>query len=144
MRELGTQDAGWYLGVTRQNIWKWRRQGLLGGFFIGSRWRVSVKELNAFKRQVAVRKSLLRPTFRDFTALVLGRSKKHLASFEKRIGRKLTPEVLAQLLREEGRKEGRQEMYKELRRQRRLKYPRMSEAAKRRFHGIPVMEGRLG
>ncbi len=144
MRDFSTQSAAWYLTVTRQTIWRWRKQGLLAGYFIGSSWRVSAQELEAFKRHCSVRKSKNRPSFREFAACTLGCNRVTLWSIEKRIGQRITPQVLADLLKAEGRKQGRQEMYKELRRQRRLKYPRMSEAAKRRFHGIPVMEGRLG
>ncbi len=104
---------------------------------------MSARELEAFKRRSSVRKSTNRPSFREFAASTLGCNRVTLWSIEKRIGKKVTSEVLADLLKEEGRTQGRQEMYKELRRQRRLKYPRMSEAAKRRYHGTP-MEGRLG
>ncbi len=143
MRDFSTQDAAWYLTVTRQTIWKWRKQGLLAGYTVGSRWRVSTQELEAFKRRSSVRKSKNRPSFREFAASTLSCNRVTLWSIEKRIGKKVTPGILADLLKDEGRKQGRQEMYRELRQQRRLKYPRMSEAAKRRFHGTAVMEGRL-
>ncbi len=129
MRDFSTQDAAWYLAVTRQTIWKWRKQGLLAGYFVGSSWRISAQELEAFKRHCSVRKSKNRPSFRQFAAKVLGCNRVTLWSLEKRIGKKVTPETLADLLKEEGRKVGRQEKYKELRRQRRLKYPRMSEVS---------------
>jgi len=143
MRDFNTQSAAWYLTVTRQTIWKWRKHGLLAGYFVGSSWRISAQELEAFKRHCSVRKSKNRPSFREFAASTLGCNRTTLWATEKRIGKKVTPEVLADLLKDEGRKQGRQEMYKELSRQRRLKYPKSSEAAKRRFHGTPVMEGRL-
>jgi len=130
--------------VARETIWKWRKRGLLVGFFVDSRWRISAQELEAFKRHCSVRKSKNRPSFREFAASTLGCNRVTLWSIEKRIGKKVTPGILADLLKDEGRKQGRQEMYKELSRQRRLKYPKSSEAAKRRYHGTPVMEGRLG
>ena len=144
MRDFNTQSAAWYLMVARETIWKWRTRGLLVGFFVDSRWRISAQELEAFKRHCSVRKSKNRPSFREFAASTLGCNRVTLWSIEKRIGKKISPEVLADLLKDKGRKQGRQEMYKELSRQRRLKYPKSSAAAKRRFHGTPVMEGRLG
>ncbi len=143
MRDFSTQDAAWYLTVTRETIWRWRKRGLLAGYFVGSSWRISARELEAFKRRSSVRKSKNRPSFREFAARVLSCNRVTLWSLEKRIGKKVTPETLADLLKEEGRKLGRQEMYKELSRQRRLKYPKSSEAAKRRYHGTPLTEGRL-
>ena len=144
MRDFNTQGSAWHLGVTRQVIWKWRKEGRLTGYFVGTRWRIATQELEAFKRRCSVRKSKNRPSFREFTATVLGFNRTSLWSLEKRIGKKITPEVLADLLKEEGRKQGRQETLKELRQQRRLKYPRISEAAKGRYHGIPSMEGVVG
>ena len=142
MGELTTDTAAWYLGVTRQTIWRWRKRGLLIGYFIGSNWRVSVAELEGLKKRVAARRRKpTRPTFRDLAAQVLGCSRVSLWALEERLEVKLTPEVLAQVLLEEGRKQGRAEMYRELRQQRRLRYPRMAKAAKKRYRAAKVSKG---
>ena len=142
MGELTTDSAAWYLGVTRQTIWRWRKRGLLAGYLIGSRWWVSVQELEGLKRRVAARRRRqTRPTFRDFATKVLGCSRVSLWALEKRLGLKITPEVLAQILVEEGREQGRTEMYRELRQQRRLRYPKMSEGAKQRYRIANLSKG---
>ena len=142
MRDLTTDGAAWYLGVTRQTIWRWRKRGLLAGYLVGSRWWVSVQELEGLKRRVAARRRRqTRPTFRDFAAKVLGCSRVSLWALEKRLGLKITPEVLAQILREEGRKQGRTEIYRDLRQQRRLRYPNMAEAAKQRYKAAKLSKG---
>ncbi len=142
MGELTTDSAAWYLGVTRQTIWRWRKRGLLAGYLVGSRWWVSVKELERLKRRVAARRRRqTRPTFRDFAAKVLGYSRVGLWALEKRVGLKITPAVLAQVLLEEGRRQGRAEMYRELRQQRRLRYPKMAEAAKERYRTVKLSNG---
>ncbi len=56
MGDLTTDSAAWYLGVTRQTIWRWRKRGLLAGYLVGSRWWVSVQELERLKRRVAARR----------------------------------------------------------------------------------------
>ena len=133
MGDLTTDSAAWYLGVTRQTIWRWRKCGLMAGYLIGTKWWVSVQELERLKRRVAARRRRqTRPTFRDFATKVLGCSRVSLWALEKRLGLKITPEVLAQILLEEGIKQGRAEMYRELRQQRRLRYPTMAEAAQQR------------
>jgi len=142
MGELTTDSAAWYLGVTRQTIWRWRKRSLLAGYLIGSRWWVSVQELERLKRRVAARRQRqARPTFRDFAAKVLGCSRVGLWAFEKRLEVKITPEVLAQVLLEKGRKQGQAEMYRELRQQRRLRYPKMAEAAKERSKAAKPSNG---
>jgi len=142
MGDLTTDSAAWYLGVTRQTIWRWRKRGLMAGYFIRSKWWVSVPELERLKRRVAARRRRqTRPTFRDFAARVLGCSRVSLWALEKRLGLKITPEVLAQILTEEGRKQGQAEMYRELRQQRRLRYPKMAEAAKERYKAAILMKG---
>ena len=142
MRELTTDSAAWNLGVTRQTIWRWRKRGLMAGYLIGSRWWISVTELERLKKRVrARRRSQTRPTFRDFAAKVLGYSRVGLWGLEKRVGLKITPEVLAQILVEEGRKQGRTEMYRQLRQQRRLRYPKMAEAAKERYRAAKFSKG---
>jgi len=142
MGDLTTDSAAWYLGVTRQTIWRWRKRGLLAGYLIGSRWWVSVQELERLKKRVAARRRRqTRPTFRDFAAKVLGCSRVSLRAMEKRLGLKMTPEVVAQILVEEGRKQGRTEMYRELRQQRRLRYPKMSKGAKQRYRAVKSPKG---
>jgi len=142
MGDLMTDSAAWYLGVTRQTIWRWRKCGLVAGYFIGSRWWISVQELEHLKRRVAARRRRqARPTFRDFATKVLGCSRVSLWALEKRLGLKITPEVLAQILVEKGRKQGRTEMYRELRQQRRLRYPTMAEAAKQRYSAARLSNG---
>jgi len=142
MRELTTDNAAWYLGVTRQTIWRWRKRGLMAGYLIGSKWWVSAKELESLKKRVAARRRRqARPTFRDFARKVLGCSRVSLWALERRLEVKITPEVLAQILVEEGRKQGRAEMYRELRQQRRLRYPKMKEAAKERYRAAKLMKG---
>jgi len=142
MRELTTDSAAWYLGVTRQTIWRWRKCGLMAGYFMGSRWWVSVQELESLKKRVAARRRRpTRPTLRDFAAKVLGCSRVGLWALEKRLEVKITPEVLAQILVEEGRKQGRTEMYRELRQQRRLRYPKMSKGAKQRYRAVKSPKG---
>ncbi len=142
MRDLTTDSAAWYSGVTRQTIWRWRKRGLMTGYLIGSNWRVSVTELESFKKRVAARRRRqTRTTFRDFATKVLGCSRVSLWALEKRLGLKITPEVLAQILVEEGRKQGRTEMYRELRQQRRLRYPNMAEAAKQRYRTVKLSNG---
>jgi len=142
MGALTTDSAAWYSGVARQTIWRWRKRGLLAGYFIGSRWWVSVQELERLKKRVAARRRRqTHPTFRDFATKVLGCSRVSLWALEKRLGLKFTPEVLAQILVEEGRKQGRAEMYRELRQQRRLRYPKMAEAAKKRYRAAELMKG---
>jgi len=64
-----------------------------------------------------------------------------LWALEKRLEVKITPEVLAQILVEEGRKQGRTEMYRELRQQKRLRYPNMAEAAKQRYKAAKLRKG---
>jgi hypothetical protein len=100
--------------VDHHTIWKWRKGGLLAGYFVDSSWRISAQELEAFKRHCSVRRSKNRPSFREFAASTLGCNRVTLWSIEKRIGKKVTAEVLADLLKEEGRRQGRQEMYREL------------------------------
>ena len=56
MGELTTDSAAWYLGVTRQTIWRWRKRGLLAGYLIGSKWWVSATELERLKKRVAARR----------------------------------------------------------------------------------------
>ena len=142
MRDLTTDSAAWSLGVTRQTIWRWRKRGLLAGYLIGSRWWVSVTELELLKKRVSARRRRqTRTTFRDFATKVLGCSRVSLWALEKRLEVKLTPEVLAQVLLEEGRKQGRAEMYRELRQQRRLRYPNMAEAAKQRYRTAKFPNG---
>ena len=143
MGELTTDGAAWHLGVTRQTIWRWRKRGLMAGYLIGSKWWVSATELERLKKRVAARrrKPIGRPTFRDFAAKVLGCTRVSLWALEKRLGLRITPEALAQLLREEGRKQGQAEMYRELRQQRRLRYPKMAEAAKERYKAAILMKG---
>jgi len=134
MRDLTTDSAAWYLGVTRQTVWRWRKRGLMAGYLIGSRWGVSVQELESLKKRVrARRRRQTHSTFRDLATKVLGCSRVSLWALEKRLGLKITPEILAQILLEKGRRQGRAEMYRELRQQRRLRYPKMAEAAKRRY-----------
>ena len=142
MGQLTTDSAAWYLGVTRQTIWRWRKRGLMAGHLIGSKWLVSVTDLERLKKRVAARRRRqTRPTFRDFAAKVLGCTRVDLWALEKRLKVKLTPEVLAQVLLEEGRKQGRAEMYRELRQQRRLRYPNMAEAARRRYRAAKFSRG---
>jgi hypothetical protein len=98
--------------------------------------------LKRLKRPItAKRQRQNRPTFRDFAAKVLGCSRVSLWALEKRLEVKITPEVLAQILVEEGRKLGRVEMYRELRQQRRLRYPKMAEAARRRHWATRFSNG---
>jgi len=142
MRELTTDSAAWNLGVTRQTIWCWRKRGLMAGYLIGSRWWVSVQELERLKRRVAARRRhQTHPTFRDFATKVLGCSRVSLWALEKRLGLKITPEVVAQVLLERGRRQGQAEMYRELRQQRRLRYPKMAEAAKERYWTAKLSNG---
>ena len=142
MGDLTTDSAAWYLGVTRQTIWRWRKCGLMAGYLIGSRWWVSVQELERLKRRVAARRRRqTRTTFRDFATKVLVCSRVSLWALEKRLGLKITPEVLAQILVEEGRKQGRKERYRELRQQRRVRYPKMAEAAKQRYRAAKSPNG---
>lgn len=142
MGELTTDNAAWYLGVTRQTIWRWRKRGLMAGYLIGSKWWVSDAELERLKRRVAARRRRqARPTFRDVARKVLGCSRVSLWALEKRLGLRITPEALAQILREEGRRQGRTEMYRELRQQRRLRYPNMAEAAKQRYRTEKFSKG---
>jgi len=142
IRELTTDSAAWYLGVTRQTIWRWRKRGLLAGYLIESKWWVSVQELESLKKRVAARRRRqARPTFRDFATKVLGCSRVGLWALERRLEVKITPEVLAQVLLEEGRKQGRAEMYQQLRQQRRLRYPKMAEAAKQRYKAAKLSKG---
>jgi len=142
MRDLTTDSAAWYLGVTRQTIWRWRKCGLVAGYFIGSKWWVAATELERLKKRVAARRRRqTRTTFRDFATKVLGCSRVSLWALEKRLGLKITPEVLAQILVEEGRKQGRTEMYRELRQERRLRYPKMSEGAKQRYRAAKSPKG---
>ena len=142
MGELTTDSAAWYLGVTRQTIWRWRKRGLLAGYLIGSKWWVSATELERLKKRVAARRRRqTRPTFRDLAAKILRCSRVSLWALEKRLGLKITPEVLAQILVEEGRTQGRTEMYRELRHQRRLRYPKMAEAAKQRYRAAKLSKG---
>lgn len=131
--DLTTSAAAWWLGVTRQTVWKWRQGGLLAGYYVGSRWRASLEELERFKKRIgSASKAGGRPTFREISAEILGVSRTGLWHLEKKIGRKVTPSALAEMLKARGREEGRMEMYEELRRQRRLKYPKVAAAAKRR------------
>ncbi len=142
MGDLTTDSAAWHLGVTRQTIWRWRKRGLLVGYLIGSNWWVSVQELERLKRRVAARRRRqTHPAFRDFATRVLGCSRVSLWALEKRLGLKITPEVLAQILLEEGIKQGRAEMYRELRQERRLRYPKMVEAAQERYKAAKVSKG---
>ncbi len=142
MRDLTTDSAAWYLGVTRQTIWRWRKCGLMTGYLIGSKWWVSATELERLKKRVAARRRRqTRPTFRDFAAKVLECSRVSLWALEKRLGLRLTPEILAQILLEKGRRQGRAEMYRELRQQRRLRYPNMAEAAKERYRAAKLANG---
>ena len=142
MGDLTTDSAAWYLGVTRQTVWRWRKRGLLAGYLVGSRWWVSVQELERLKRRVAARRRhQTHPTFRDFATKVLGCSRVSLWALERRLEVKITPEVLAQILVEEGRTQGRTEMYRELRHQRRLRYPKMAEAAKQRYKAAKLSNG---
>lgn len=142
MRDLTTDSAAWYLGVTRQTVWRWRKRGLMAGYLIGSRWGVSVQELESLKKRVrARRRRQTHSTFRDLATKVLGCSRVSLWALEKRLGLKITPEILAQILLEKGRRQGRAEMYRELRQQRRLRYPKMSEGAKQRYRAAKCSKG---
>ncbi len=142
MRDLTTDSAAWYLGVTRQTVWRWRKRGLMAGYLIGSRWGVSVQELESLKKRVrARRRRQTHSTFRDLATKVLGCSRVSLWALEKRLGLKITPEILAQILLEKGRRQGRAEMYRELRQQRRLRYPKMSEGAKQRYRAAKCLKG---
>lgn len=134
MTDLNTTAVAWRLSVSRQSIWRWRKQKLLHGYVVGANWRISKDELAQFRRRRTAMQDHAKPqTFRSFAVQILGRSSNGLRSLERRLGAKITPGMLAQLLRNEGREAGRQEMYCELRLQRRLKYPEMSAAAKRRY-----------
>ena len=142
MRDLTTDSAAWYLGVTRQTVWRWRKRGLMAGYLIGSRWGVSVQELESLKKRVrARRRRQTHSTFRDLATKVLGCSRVSLWALEKRLGLKITPEVVAQVLLERGRRQGQAEMYRELRQQKRLRYPLMAEAAKQRYRTAKLSNG---